>query len=168
MKLQFLSLVAASIAITFSSCSDMLSTDFDATFDTRMQIDIVETKSTVYPFSSTSILNIEDEQEVKKNIDRIKKLNITQIDCTLTGIPEGETITEMNIKVEEANLLFSLSNLTQNHKFTLPVQAEFLNALSSYLLTNKKTSITVSGNSTYAPMTLGVKLEYISKITASL
>jgi hypothetical protein len=161
------SLIAALLFLTYS-CDDLLSVDFDATFSTDMEIDIAETKSDGYAFSDSKKLSIKDDAEVEKHINKIKKLKVTQVDCTLTGIPAGQSITEFNVKVDELNMTVTMNNLVENSTFSLPVTDALLDALSDYLKENHETNITVYGTSSYAPMKLGVKLTFYSNVSAGL
>jgi len=158
----------AGILFLVSSCDDLLTADFDATFTTNMNIDVAETKADGYSFSDTKVLSIKEDAEVEKHINKIKKLKVTQVDCTLTGIPAGQSITELNVKVDELNLTVTVNNLVENTTFSLPVTDALLDALSDYLKTNHQSTITVFGTSSYAPMTLGVKLTFHSRVSAGL
>jgi hypothetical protein len=158
----------AALFFLFQSCEDALNFDFDAVFSSNLNIDITETKSDQFPFSATDTLNIEDDEEIQKHYNKIKSLEITRIECRLTGIPEGQTIQELNVKVEGTVFLVALTDLTENHTFDVEVENEMLDILANYLFENPQTVITVYGNSSYAPMTLGVKLTYHSKVTAGL
>jgi hypothetical protein len=168
MKSKISLMMFVAIVLILNSCDDVLDFDFDANFNTNMSIDVAETKSDGFDFSATENLNIKDDDEVEKYINKIKNLEITRIDCTLTGISQGATIHALTVKVEELNLQVTLNNLTENQTLSLPVDAALLTALSDHLKTNHEATITVFGISSDAPMTFGVKLTYISKVTASL
>ena len=162
-------LTIVGLLFTFSSCEDALTFKFDSNFKVNMDVDIKNNaKSNTYPFTHTSILNIEDDKDVADQIEEIKDLQVTQIECTITGIPTGESIPELNVMVENINLTVTLTNVTENHTLTLTVSDELLDALGNYLFENHQTNITVSGESTYAPMVLGLDLTFHSKIEASL
>jgi hypothetical protein len=168
MKKLFILLAVISLIFTHSSCEDALTFDFSADFPLNMNIDIQESKSNSYPFSESKTLNIEDEEEVMEYIENIKEIDIVEIECTLTGIPTGETISELNIIIEQIGLTIPLVDLTENSTFILPVSPELLDAFSLYLYNNHQTTVNVTGISSYAPMTLGVKLLIKSNITATL
>ncbi len=163
----FLMMMAATFML-FQSCDDLLDVNFDAEFSTNMNIDVAETKADGYAFSESRTLNITDDDEVEKYIDRIKDLEITEIECALTGIPIGESLPELSVKVVELNMQIDLTDITENSTFILPVTDALLKSLGNYLKENHQSTITVFGTSTYAPMVLGVKLTYKTKVTASL
>lgn len=168
MKKTVLFLMISAVFLLFQSCDDLLDVNFDAEFSTNMNIDVAETKADGYAFSESRTLNITDDDEVEKYIDRIKDLEITEIECSLTGIPAGESLPELSVKVDELNMQVDMTNITENSIFVLPVNDALLNSLGNYLQDNHQTTITVFGTSTYAPMVLGVKLTFKSKVTASL
>lgn len=166
-KLLFV-LTLAGIFLLFPGCEDALDFDFKAVFNSNLSIDIEETKTDAFAFSATDTLNIEDDEDIQKHIDKLKEMEITKVECTLTGIPEGAVIQQLNVKVEEAGFLITLTDLTENHKFEMEVNDAMLDLLASYLFDNHQSVITVFGTSSYAPMTLGVKLTWHTNITAGL
>jgi len=168
MKKNVLFLMMAATFMLFQSCDDLLDVNFDAEFSTNMNIDVEETKSDVYAFSESRTLSITDDDEVEEYIDKIKDLEITEIECTLTGIPAGESLPTLSVRVDELNMQIDMTNITENSTFVLPVNDALLNSLASYLEDNHQSTITVFGTSTYAPMVLGVNLTFKSEVTASL
>jgi hypothetical protein len=152
-----------------SGCEEMLTLTFDANFPVDLNINITDTKAKGdYPFTDSGSLNIEDDEEVLEYIEKIKELEITAIECTLTGIQAWESIKSLTFTVVEAGFTSTLLNLTENTTITLPVNSETLNALSTFLFNNHQITINVNGVSSYAPMVLGVKLNFISKVTAAV
>lgn len=166
-KLLFI-LTFAGIFLLFPGCEDALDFDFKAIFNSNLSIDIEETKTDAYAFSATDTLNIEDDEDIQTHIDKLKEMEITKVECTLTGIPEGAVIQQLSVQVEEAGFFISLTDLTENHKFEMEVTDAMLDLLADYLLENHQSVITVFGTSSYAPMTLGVKLTWHTNITAGL
>ncbi|MBI9068672.1 MAG: hypothetical protein JEZ09_15350, partial [Salinivirgaceae bacterium] len=85
------------------------------------------------------------------------------------GIPEGESITELNITIPEAYLSVTLKNISENNNsISLDITPELLDALASFLYANHTVTIQVSGFSSYAPMLLGVELSFESTILTEL
>lgn len=159
----------AGLLFTFNACEDALTFKIDTEFKVKMDVDVKDTgKSVTYPFTSSGLLNIEDDKDVAEQIEQIKGLEITQVECTITGIPLGQSIPVLNVMVEDINLTVTLTNITENNTLTLSVSDELLDALGVFLYENHQTNITVSGESTYAPMVLGVSLTFHSNIEASL
>jgi hypothetical protein len=157
------------LLLTLNACEDLLTFKFDTNFRVNMNIDVDDDgKSDTFPFTNTELLNIEDDEEVAEQIEMIKGLEITEIECTITGIPSGESIPELNVVVEEIDLTVTLTNVTEDYTLVLPISDELLNVLSTYLFENHQTTITVSGESTYAPMVLGVNLLFNSTVEAAL
>ena len=157
------------LLFSLNACEDSLTFKFSTDFKVKMNIDVEDTgKSDVFPFTNTEILDIEEDEDVAEQIERIKGLEITEIECSVTGIPTGETIPVLTVFVEEVNLTVTLTDITEDYTLVLPVSDELLNALGDYLYDNHRTTVTVSGESTYAPMVLGVNLTFKSKVAASL
>lgn len=154
-----------------NACEDSLTIGIDTNFKMNMNIDVTDgakAKANTFPFSETQTLNIEDDKEVAKQIEKIKELDITEIECEVTGIPSGQSIPLLKMYVEEIDLTVTLEDITENHIITLPISEDLLNALSNYLFENHQATVTVSGESTYAPMVLGVNLTFKSKVAASI
>ena len=162
-------LTIVGLLYTLNSCEEGLTFKFNSDFKVKMDVDVKDTgKSNIYPFTDTKLLNIEDDKSVAEQIEKLKSLEITEIECTITGIPSGESIPELTVMIEEINLTITLTDITEDYTLVLAVSDELLNALGTYLYNNHQTNITVSGESTYAPMVLGVDLLFHSNIEASL
>src|SRR5690554_4668803 len=109
----------AGMLLMLSSCEDGLTLRFDANFKVNMNIDVEDTgKGDTFPFSETQTLNIEDDKEVAKQIEKIKELDITEIECEVTGIPSGQSIPLLKMYVEEIDLTVTLEDITENHIIT--------------------------------------------------
>lgn len=160
-----------SLLFMLNACEDSLTIGIDTNFKMNMNIDVTDgakAKANTFPFSETQILNIEDDEEVANEIERMKDIDVTEIECEVTGIPSGQSIPSLKIYIEEVDLTVTLTDITEDYTLTLPVSDELLDTLGNYLYENHKTTVTVSGESTYAPMVLGVKLNFKSKIAATI
>lgn len=173
-KFNLLSIFVFLVTLSFISCEEEMGIDVNTTFNKNIKIDITESKKSTdtlsaIPFYSADTLDISDNDEIQKNLDKIKELEISKVTCTLTGIPENESITELNLLIPEAALNITLKNLTQNNtSITLDVSTELLDGLAAFLFANYKITIQTSGFSTYAPMQLGVDLSFESTIKTGL
>ncbi len=159
----------------FNSCEEDLSLDVDVkttfkkTITTDIQSDLKNGLLSDIPFYNIDTLDITDNEKLKENIDRFKDLEINKINCKLTGIPENESITELNILIPEAYISVTLNNVSENNNTVeLDITPELLNTLATFLYANYKVTIQVSGFSTYAPMQLGVELSFESTIVTQL
>jgi hypothetical protein len=168
MKNILLILTIVSVLFSMESCDDMLTQNFSAEFKMNMDINVEAMRSEQYPFSHSELLNIADDEEVAEYIDNIKSLNVTQIECSLSEIPEGAEIEELTILIADVGLSVTLTNITSDYSVVLPVSDDLLNALAGYLYDNQQTNVVVYGISSYAPMIFKVKLNFHSDIEASL
>ena len=160
--------------LILSGC-ESITTDFDTNLKATILADIItpaEKSSlkgvTTYPFSSTKVLDIKENSKITEYIDRLKEINVKSVNCTFSGIPEGETITEMNISVQSVALDVSLENLVNGMSVTLDVSPNILNALSLELTDNQQITIMVSGKSTFAPMVLNTLMDMPVTVTATV
>ncbi len=159
------------IAMFWSCDEDVLTYKFDTTLKQTTIIDIEDNslKSNAFPFESIDTLNLEDNEDLKKYIDLLNEIVINEISYSLNGIPKGETITKLNIAIEQTDFNVQLLKLSENNtEAVLKISADKLKTVSTSLLTNKKLIIKTIGESTYAPMQLSVELDFDSSITTSL
>jgi len=175
MKKQNLLLIMLMLGvIIFNSCEEGLNVNVNTTFKKNITTDIkadLKSGNTLsnIPFYNVDTLDITDNEKVKENIDRFKELKISKINCKLTGIPENESITELNIVIPEALITVTLNNISENNNtILLDVTPELLNALATFLYANNRVAIQVNGFSTYAPMQLGVELSFESTIVTEI
>jgi hypothetical protein len=156
------------ISLFNNGCEEELTFSFNADFPIDFNIAIQESKTTgSFPFNDNGTINILENEEVLKYIERIKELEILQIVCTLNGIPTGERIITLSFAVQNTIFTVSLENLSENNTFVLPIDSNKLSALSTYLLDNQQILVNINGVSSYAPMELGVNLKFVSKIIAT-
>ena len=171
-KIRTLAMVLIALII-LGSC-DKITTDFDTSLRTTILADVEqpsEVKSTLkdattYPFNASQKLDIKDNSKINDYIDRLKEINVKSISCTFTGIPSGETITELNISIQSVALNLTLENLENGVSVTLDVSNQLLNAISNELTDKHETTIRISGESTYAPMTLSTLMDFQVSVTA--
>lgn len=155
---------------------DSLTTSFDTTLRTTIQAPVEQTgevkdglkDATLYPFSVTHVLDVQDNDRIKDYIDRIKEIEVKSVKCTFTGIPSGETVTELDISFQPVNVKVSLANLSNGDVVTLDLTHDLLNTISTHLTDNKKITVVISGKATYAPMVLSTLIELPVKVTAGV
>lgn len=173
-KLNVLTLTLFLISMAFVSCEEGLNVNIDATFQKKITANIVDSKKSeqatpLVPFFVMDSLDISEEPDVQDNIERLKDLEVKKVTCTLTGIPENQSISELNITIPETGLAVTLNSINENNNtVTLDITPELLNALAQFLYSNYQITIIVSGFSTYAPMQLGVELSFDSTLVTGL
>lgn len=158
----------ASALFLLNACDEELTYDFPADFKLKMDVNVEPVRSTVFPFTHTEVLDIASNEKVAENIDKIKDLDVDEVECFITGIPEGDTINELTIGIEEVAISVTLNDITSDYSLVLPVSDGLLDALSDYLFEHHQSTVNVSGTSTAAPMVLGIKLVFHSEIEAPL
>ena len=172
MKKLMISAFAITGIIVICSC-DSITTDFDTNLNKTIVSEIEQPQAkaltknqTTYPFSSADVLDIRDNSKINDYIDRLKEIDVKSITCTFTGIPEGESITELNISLGTTGLEVNLSDITNQTQITLDVSHQFLNDISTQLVDNHELIIAISGESTFAPMTLNTFMSFAVTVTA--
>lgn len=167
--------VLLAMLLAVSGC-DSLTTNFDTTLRTTIQAPVEQTGEvkdglkdvTLYPFSVMHVLDVQDNDRIKDYLDRIREIEVKSVKCTFTGIPSGETVTELNIAFQPVNVTVSLANLSNGDVVTLDLSHDLLNSISTHLTDNKKITIVISGKATYAPMVLNTLVEVPVKVTAGV
>ncbi len=164
-------LLLGTLVMLWSCDEDLLSYDFDTTFNETIVINIEDNnlKTNAFPFESTDTINIEDNEDLEEYLDLLSDITMNEINYKLNGIPEGQEITELNIVIEQTELNVQLNKLTKNNiSEVLETNIQALNSVANQLLSSKILIIKTSGISSYAPMHLSVDLEFESTITTSI
>jgi hypothetical protein len=158
-----------------TSCDETI--EFDTNLETTILADVDDntsgTKSSLkesvsYPFSAEAELDITDNSEVNDYIDRLNEIKVKSITCTFSGIPEGESIITVTISVEGAGLAITLEDIADGDSVTLDISPELLNTVSELITDNHEIIISVSGASTYAPMTLSTLVSASASVSAMI
>jgi hypothetical protein len=162
-------------ALFFIKGCDKITTDFDTNLNKTIRADVVapQAKSgtmdvVTYPFNVTDVLEIKDNSKINDYIDRLKEINVKSVTVTFTGIPAGQTITELGISMPSVGLAINLFDIENNSQVTLDVNPEYLNAISKRLLDTHEITIEISGRSTYAPMTLSTLMSFAVTVKAKV
>ncbi|MGD9992302.1 MAG: hypothetical protein AB7S69_03290 [Salinivirgaceae bacterium] len=168
-------LLSAILALLFlTGCEEGLTLDVKTKLTQKITADISNNlKSTVnndsIAFYVSDTLNIKNNAEIEKNLEKIKEMAITQISCKLNGIPENELIHELSIEIPEAGITLLLNNLSENNtNFDLTVSDDLLQLTANYLFQNHTITTILRGYSSYAPMILTVELTYETTLTTSI
>lgn len=166
-------LVLVAVAILgMIACDDLATVNIDTTVSKDVTVD-VEAPSVkneglnAYSFYKADTIDISENEDLEEYLDNIKELDIYSATCSLNGIPQGEEISELTISAVDAGLSVTLNNITENNRsINLDVSGSVLKALGEQLLTYEKMLISVSGFSSYAPMTLTVSLDFETTVKA--
>lgn len=173
-KITAFTVVLAGLLIV-NSC-DSLTTSFDTNLSTTILVDVEQPQegksglkdAHTYPFSATKTLSIKDNSQINDYIDRLREINVNIVTATFTGIPSGETITELAITIESVDLNVTLEDLVNGVSVTLDISPQLLDDLSEELLDAQQITIGVSGYSTFAPMILSTLMDFEVTVTANV
>ena len=161
--------------LTFVACEEDLTVDLDANFYADIDAESVETPvaglltktASMNMFSGETNLKMEDDEDVKPYIDRIKSVKITGIECQIVNFKQDEAINDITIEFEGTQVKQQFTNInSDNNSFTFQISEELLNETGEYLSANKQMKIKVYGTTSKAPMVLKVKLKFITKVRA--
>lgn len=170
---QMITLTVVLVGLLILNSCDSVTTSFDTNLKTTISADIEDVNSgvketTTYPFNATETLKIKDNSRINEYIDRLKEINVNSVTSTFTGIPVGETITELNISVESVALDLTLEDIDNGLSVELDVSHQLLNDISEELIDKHEITIYISGQSTFAPMELSILMDFAVTVTASV
>lgn len=157
----------------FNTACEEITFDFDTKFQNTTQISIEDSKKSTsnlstYLFSESDSINLENNEEVMKHINDIQKLNINQTNCILSGIPEGQEISSLTFQVSEIDLSITMDKISANDSIIpLIIPSDKLTEIEKLLLNKHLVNYNFSGNSTYAPMILSIKIGFESTISVA-
>ena len=115
-------------------------------------------------FSATADLDLTSNEEIAPYIDRIKTINLNTLIVTINGLSAGQTINTVSLNVAGVGVIFTQNNITMgNNSFTPTIAQEILDKVASKLTTDRKITLTVSGNAS-GPMIFTVDLNIDSTL----
>lgn len=165
------------IALLFTGCDWFKDLD-DVTIDTDLTLDIpvvvagvksasVITDESGVNFSASQDLNLEDNQDIEPYLQKIKKIDLKSLVVTVTGLQAGQTINTISLAVTGVGTICTQTNITSTtNEFTPVIVENMLDQAAAKLKSDKKITITVSGNAS-EPMTFTVGLTFDTSITAN-
>lgn len=163
--------------LTFMACEEDLTVDLDSNFYADIDAESVETpveglltkSASMNKFNGETLLKMEDDEDVKPYIDRIKSVKISGIECEIVNFKQDEAINDITIEFEGTQVKQQFTNInTSNNSFVFDITEALLTETGAYLTTNKQMKIKVYGTTSKAPMTLKVKLKFITKVRAKV
>ena len=107
-------------------------------------------------FSETQDLDLADNEDLESYLSKIDEINLSNLVITITGLTSGQTINTISLEVTGVGTVLTQTNITMtNNSFTPSVTPTILNQMASKLKSDKKLTLTVSGNVS-GPMTFYV------------
>jgi hypothetical protein len=119
-------------------------------------------------FSKSQDLTLASNSDVEPYLAKIKGISLNSLAITFNGLSAGQTINSIGLDVTGVGNILTLTNVTMtNNTFTPTITAGLLDQIAAKLLSDKKITITVSGNTSGA-MTFTVSLNFDAKISAEV
>jgi len=159
------------IVLALTSC-DMLkkatSVDIDTTLKSDIPVVVAGTKSTqAVSFSKSQDLSLSSNAEIEPYLNLIEDINLNSLVVTVNGLTAGQTINSLALDVTGVGNIFTQTNITMTaNSFTPTVSAAVLEQVATKLQSDKKITLTLSGNASGA-MSVTVSLSFDATVVAS-
>jgi hypothetical protein len=119
-------------------------------------------------FTKSQDLTLSGNSDIEPYLDKIKEINLNSLVVTITGLTDGQTINSIALDVTGVGNIFTQTNITMtNNSFTPTITAAALDQVAAKLFSDKKITLTVSGNAS-VPMTFNVGLNFDTDIIANV
>jgi hypothetical protein len=98
-------------------------------------------------FTKTQDLTLANNVDLAQYTERVKAINLNSLVVTISGLAAGQTINSVTLNVNGVGDIFTQANITStNNSFTPTIAPGMLDQVASKLTTDKKITLTVSGN----------------------
>ena len=115
-------------------------------------------------FTKTQDLTLSNNVDIAPYLDKVKSINLNSVVVTISGLTTGQTINSVSFDVAGVGNIFTQSNITMaNNTFIPSISSGLLDQIALKLTSDRKISITVSGN-TSGPMIFSVGLNIDSTV----
>jgi len=119
-------------------------------------------------FSKTQDLTLGSNADIEPYLEKIKSIELNSLVVTISGLTAGQTINSISLDVTGVGNVFTQTNITAtNNTFTPVISATILDNIAAKLTSDKKITLTVSGNASGA-MTFTAGLNFDVVVTASV
>ncbi len=174
--LLFLSITTL-LLFSCNAIKDAITVPITTTLKVDVPLSVSATKSlnlnnkagTVYNFSADKVLEIADNVDINAYINKIKSVNLTGVTITIVTLNGTEEVLTLDVSVSGVTgPVFSMTNITAttNNPFspviTSAIQSQ-LDLVEAKVIADRKLTITVSGTTNAAPLTLTAKLSFDAK-----
>jgi uncharacterized membrane protein len=161
--------------ITLLSGCDLLkdANTIDISTDLTANIPVVAAKKSsldinAVSFTKTQDLNLASNPDIEPYLSNIESINLNSLLVTVNGLTGTQTINSVSLDVAGVGNIFTQTNITMsNNSFTPVIAAGVLNQVATKLTSDKKITLTVSGNAS-GPMTFTVSLNFDTVLTAKV
>ncbi|MCE1199385.1 MAG: hypothetical protein LWW85_10490 [Marinilabiliales bacterium] len=169
------------MSVLLFSCSaikEAITVPVNTTLKVDMPFTVSVTKSasldkagTTYSFTSTKVLQVSDNTDMTAYINKIKAVDLRAVTVTMQGLTGTQQVLTLDISVSGVNgPVFSIANIssTSNNPFsptiTSTVQSQ-LDLVAAKLVSDRQLTLTISGTTNDAPMSLTAQLAFDTKFT---
>jgi len=119
-------------------------------------------------FTKTQDLSLASNTDIEPYLSKIESINLNSLLVTVNGLTGSQTINSVSLDVAGVGNIFTQTNITMsNNSFTPVIAAGVLNQVATKLTSDKKITLTVSGNAS-GPMTFTVSLNFDTVLTAKV
>jgi len=119
-------------------------------------------------FNKTQDLSLGSNADIEPYLEKIKSIEMNSLVVTITGLTAGQTINSVSLDVTGVGNVFTQTNITMtNNTFTPVISATTLDNVAAKLTSDRKITLTVSGNASGA-MTFTVGLNFDIVVTAGV
>jgi|GEM_PF-1182799 len=172
------------LLLTLASCSaikDAITVPVTTSLQVDVPISVVVTKSanlndkagTIYNFTATKVLQVADNVDMTSYINKIKSVDLRGVSVTIATLTGTDQVLTLDLSVSGiTGTLFSVTNIgaTLNNPFTptitTDVQAQ-LNQVEAKIVSDRALTITITGTTNNAPLSLTAKLAFDAKFTCA-
>ena len=175
MKNKLLFLTAA--ILTLFSCSaikEAITVPVNTSLSVDVPVSVNVTKSagltnkavTFYSFTAEKVLQVADNVDVKSYINKLKSVDLKGVTVTIVTLNGTEEVLTLDVSVSGiSGPIFSKTNITatNNNPFSPVIAATVqsqINLVAAKILADRQLTITVSGTTNAAPLSLTAKLAF--------
>jgi hypothetical protein len=117
-------------------------------------------------FNKSQDLTLTSNADIEPYLSKIKDISLNTLIVTVNGLTAGQAINSVSLDVTGVGNVFTQTNFTMsNNSFTPVIAAGTLDKVATKLMSDKKITLTVSGNASGA-MTFTVSLNFQTVLTA--
>jgi len=127
-----------------------------------------EASAAAISFTKSQDLTLASNADIEPYLSKIKDIALNSLMVTVNGLTSGQTINSISLDVAGVGTVFSQTNISMtNNYFTPMVSAGVLDQVAAKLISDKKITLTVSGNVSGA-MTFTVSMDFETVLTAKV
>ncbi len=166
-KIYFLFVVIPVLMFSCSLIEDANTIDFSTSVTVEVPISVLEpiaanVKSVAsYSFSETAVLSLSSEPDLVDYLNKIKSIEIEDLDITFYGLASEQEIESITLSVTGVGDIATISNVTSSNPVQSPVVDDSkLEQVAAKLKSNKSITLTLYGTTNSAPMSFSVEMVY--------